>query len=72
MVQDKVTQLSIDFELRGGEVSTLQSAAAAIQTLSKQVSVLQTQITLKVNDSVIEPFSRDFIELRTAVLLEKS
>jgi hypothetical protein len=43
-LQDKVTQLSTDFDRLVGEVSALRSTAAGIQTLSEQVSALKTQI----------------------------
>jgi hypothetical protein len=44
MLQDKVTQLSTDFGRLVGEVSALRSASTGIQTLSKEVSALKTQI----------------------------
>jgi hypothetical protein len=40
MLQDKVTQLSTDFGRLVGEVSSLRSASAGIQTLSKAFSFL--------------------------------
>jgi hypothetical protein len=42
MLQNKVTQFSTDFERLVGEVSALRSAAAGIQTLSEEVSILET------------------------------
>jgi FtsZ-binding cell division protein ZapB len=64
MLQDEVTQLSTDYGRLAGEVSPLRSAAAGIQTLSKEVSALKTQIAEKLSDPVVEQRSTDFSELR--------
>jgi chromosome segregation ATPase len=52
MLQGKVTQLSTDFGRLVGEVSALRSAAAGIQTLSEEVSVLKTQIGQKLEEEM--------------------
>jgi predicted RNase H-like nuclease (RuvC/YqgF family) len=54
ILQDKVTELSTDFGRLVGEVSSLRSASARIQTLSEEDSALKTQIVRKqnLNDSV--------------------
>jgi signal transduction histidine kinase len=44
ILEDKVTQLSTDFRRLVGEISSLRSAAVGIQTLSEEISVLNTQI----------------------------
>jgi hypothetical protein len=44
ILQNKVTQFSTDFRCFINEVSTPRSAAAGIQTLSKEISSLKTQI----------------------------
>jgi hypothetical protein len=41
-VQNEVSQLSTDFGRFVGEVSSLQSAAAGIETLLEEVSALKT------------------------------
>jgi hypothetical protein len=43
ILQNKVTQLSTDFGRLVGEVSSLRSASAGIQTLSEEVSSQKTQ-----------------------------
>jgi hypothetical protein len=53
-LQDKVTQLSTDFGFLVGEVSALRSGAVRIQTLSNELSALQTQITRK---TILKMFS---------------
>jgi chromosome segregation ATPase len=44
ILEDKVTQLVTDLRPFVGEISSLRSAASGIQTLSEEVSVLNTQI----------------------------
>jgi hypothetical protein len=62
-LQNEVTRLSTDFGRLVGEVSSLQSAAAGIQTLSEEDSVLNTQIVQKLSHSVAEHLSTEFGEL---------
>jgi predicted CopG family antitoxin len=69
--QDKVTQLSTDFERLVGEVSALRSVAAGIQALFEEVFALKTQIGQNMNDPFFEQLSTDFIELRKEVLTQK-
>jgi hypothetical protein len=71
MLDDKATQLSTPFEHFIGGVSGLQSAAARIQRLLKEVSAQKTEIGQKLSDPVLEQFSRDFSELRKEVLTLK-
>jgi hypothetical protein len=54
ILEDKVIQLSTDFGRFVGEVSSLRSASAGLQTLSEEDSALKTQIGRKqnLNDSV--------------------
>jgi hypothetical protein len=54
-----------------GGVSGLQSAAATIHTLLKELSAQKTEIGQKLSDPVLEQFSRDFSELRKEVLTLK-
>jgi hypothetical protein len=72
LLHTKVIQLSTDFGRLVGEVSSLRSASAGIQTLSKQFSALKTQISQKRNDPVAEQLSTEFIELRKEVLTLKA
>jgi outer membrane murein-binding lipoprotein Lpp len=67
MLQDEVRQLSTDFGRLVSEVSALRSAAAGIQTLSKEISVLETQIGQKLSHPVVEQLSTDFNELHQEV-----
>jgi hypothetical protein len=68
MLQSEVRQLSTAFGRLVREVSALRSVAAGIETLSEEVFDVKTQIAQKLNDSVVEQLSRDFIELRNEVL----
>jgi chromosome segregation ATPase len=72
MLHNKVTQLSTNFGRLVSEVSALRSAAAVIQTLSEEVSVLQAQIGQKMKNPVVEQLSTDFIELRKVILAQKA
>jgi hypothetical protein len=69
ILQSKVSQLSTDFGRLVMEVSSLRSVASGIQTLSDEVSSLQTQ---KPNDPVVEQLSTEFSELRKEVLTLKT
>jgi hypothetical protein len=60
ILEDKVTQLSTDLRPFVGEVSSLRSAAAGIQTLSEEVSVLNTQIVKQLNN-----FQRNSVNFET-------
>jgi chromosome segregation ATPase len=44
VLQDKLKQLSTDFQRLAGEVSTLRSVGAEMRTLSGEVSALKEQI----------------------------
>jgi phosphopantetheinyl transferase (holo-ACP synthase) len=68
VLQDKLTQLSTDFERLVGEVSALRSAAAETQTLS----ALKTQIAEKLIGPVVEQLSTELSELRKEVLTLKT
>jgi outer membrane murein-binding lipoprotein Lpp len=72
MLQHKVTQLSTDFGRLVSEVSALRSAAVGIQTLSEEVSALQTQIGQKVSDVIVAELSTKFNELGKEVLTLKA
>jgi hypothetical protein len=72
MLQDKVTQLSIDFGCRAGEVSELRSAAAGIQTLFEEIPAAKIQIKQKLSDPVVAQFSTEFNEFRKEVLTLKT
>jgi uncharacterized coiled-coil protein SlyX len=64
VLQDKVTELFTDFGRLVSEVSSLRSAAAIIETLSAEVSVLKTQI--------VEQHSKDLTELRNEISILKT
>jgi archaellum component FlaC len=72
VLEDKVTQLSTDFGRLVGEVSALRSVASGIQTLSGEISALQTQIGQKMNDVIVEQLSTELIELRKEILTLKT
>jgi hypothetical protein len=57
MLENKVIQLSTDFGRLVGEVASLRSASAGIQTLSEEDSALKTEIAQKLNDPVVEQLS---------------
>jgi hypothetical protein len=60
--QEKVMQLSTNFDHLGGEVLTLRSASAGIETLSEKVSGLKTQIAQKQSDLVVEQLLMDLTQ----------
>jgi hypothetical protein len=55
VLESEVRRLSTDFERLVGEVSALRSASAGIQTLSEEVSALQTRITEMSSAVVFSP-----------------
>jgi hypothetical protein len=63
VLQDRVRQLTTNFERLAMEVSALRSVAMGMQELSEGISALKTQITELAGDSVVQQFATEFSQL---------
>jgi hypothetical protein len=67
VLQDKLKQLSTDFQHLRSEVSTLRSVGAEMRTLSGEVCALKEEIAAGLRDRIAEQLSTKFDDLRKEV-----